>query len=104
MKTLLVTALTFTGIALCTTEARDRGDRDRYDDRDSYRSERRSFGCERPSFGYRVYRRECEPRRDYYYREEPRYYRPAPRYYESERCEPERRHFRPPLFSFLFGF
>ena len=101
MKTLLLTALTFTGITLCAPEAGARDHR-------HYDSDHRSSSCESRSSDYGYYRSDYAPRVSYShsYYSEPRYYRPAPRYYYSERCEPERRrsHFRPPLISFLFGF
>ena len=101
MKTLLLTALTFTSLVLCPPEAQAR-------DRKHYDSSRYSSQCESPSSDYGYYRSDCGPRVSYsrsYYRPEPIYYRPAPRYYYTERCEPERRRsFRSPLLSFFFGF
>ena len=99
MKTLLLTALTFTGLVLFSPDARARDHRHHDRSHDSYRSSR--------YYGYSHYRRDCEPRyyssRSYY--SEPRYYyRPSRSYYSSDRCEPRRSHSRPPLISFLFGF
>ena len=99
MKTLLLTALTFTGIVLFSPDAQARDHRHHDRSHDSYRSSR--------YYGYSHYRSDCEPRyyssRSYY--SEPRYYYRPSRSYYSERCEPERRRsFRPPLISFLFGF
>ena len=105
MKTLLLTALTFTGLALGTSEAQARDHRYHGRGHDSYRSSR--------SYGHSYYRSDCGPRyysepsyyssRSYY--SEPRYYyRPSRSYYYSDRCEPRRSHYRAPLISFLFGF
>ena len=104
MKTLLLTALTFTGLALVTPEAQARDHRSHGRGYDSYRSSR--------SYGYGHYRSDCAPRYysrrayyssapRYYYR--PSYYRPSSRYDYTDRCEP-RRSFRSPLISFVFGF
>ena len=101
MKTLLLTALTFTGIALSAPEAQARDHKHHSRSHDSYYGGYSSYGhhydrgCE--SRGYDTYT---------YYRPAPRYYyRPSRSYYSSERCYSERRHsFRPPLISFLFGF
>ena len=98
MKTLLLTALTLTGIALCTPEAQARDYRNHGRSHDSYRSSR--------SYGHSHYRSDCGPRysshRSYYSSAPRYYYRSSSRYY-SDRCEP-RYSFRPPLISFLFGF
>ncbi len=103
MKTLLLTALTLTGITLCTPKAQARDHKHHESDHRSYRCESRSrdygysHGYDAPRISYS---------RSYHCSEPSYYYRPAPRYYYSERCEPERRRhsFRPPLISFLFGF
>ena len=102
MKTLILTALTFTGIALCTPEAQAR-------DRRHDRHDHGSYGRGYSSYGHSYYRGGCETRGYYthsYHRPAPRYYYSSPsRYHYSERCVPERRYsFRPPLISFLFGF
>ena len=76
MKTLLLTALTLTGIALCAPEAQAR-------ERKHYDYDRHSDHCESRSSDYGYYRDDYAPRVSYsnrYYYEEPRtYYRPAPR-------------------------
>lgn len=99
MKTLLLTALTFTGIALCAPQAEAR---DRHD------SHSRSYhGSSRYSHGYRssYHGDHYGYSRGYYYRPSTRYYyRPSTRYYSSDYCEPRRHYSRSPLISFLFGF
>ena len=100
MKTLLLSALTLTGIALCAPEAQAR---DRKHHSYSYDSGR----CDSRSDDYGYYRGDYAPRVSYSrsYYSEPVYYRPAPRYYSSDRCEPVRyRSHRSPLLSFFFGF
>ena len=100
MKTLLLTTLTFTGLAFCPTEAQAKSHK--HHSNETYR-------CERPSHHYSYYREDCGPRvsysRSYYRPVSHYYYRPAPRYSYSDRCYTEHRHsFRSPLISFLFGF
>ena len=96
MKTFLLTTLTLAGIAISTPEAQAKDCKHRDRDRDHY-----SYYSERPSCESRSYRTEYYPR-EYYRRD---YDEPEPRYYRPEPCHVERRHsFRPPLFSFLFGF
>lgn len=102
MKTFILFALTFTGIAFCAPSAQAHDWRHRSCHHDSYDSD----------YSYRehnYYREEyprCGSYSSSYYAPAPRYYyRPSRSYYSSERCYSERRHsFRPPLISFLFGF
>jgi hypothetical protein len=96
MKTLLLAALAFTGIALSAPEAQAR---DRHHDRGhySYRQSRSSYG-----YGYHTYRGGYGSRH-HYYRPVRYYYRPSARYYYRDDCAP-RYYSRRPLISFLFGF
>ena len=107
MKTFLTAIIALTGIVGVSTESnardcesRDHGYHTYYREEPSCRYGYQRDGYESRSYYGRSYY-SSEPR---YYYSEPRY-RPEPRHYRSERCYSERRHsFRPPLFSFLFGF
>lgn len=105
MKTLLLTALAFTSLALFTptAEARDHSSRDsHHSSHHSYSSGRGDYGRSYDGGGYYRHsydREDCESRSYYSHH----YYSPAPRYYYSDDCQPRRSH-RAPLISFLFGF